>query len=1054
MIRFIYWSLALLEVLLVLAVLLLFIITDSRAIKYIAQTSLEAYHLSYESIEGNLFDGLEIKNLAYENKELFSSALIHWNPLTLFDNKITITKLDAQGIELENIMAMLNTIKFNKSEKQSALAFNFLVEKMHFDMNPYIYEGLKFSSFVFETDKIAIDRTTSVNINKVYLKFDSDIVNVKMNAKIKNNQLLVENLDLKNISAKDITKLSHRLKSKYKNKKGKKTSASIQFKEIKIKHILGTMKAAQYGDFKIKGGTLNFYEAVIESSKKFTYQVQKVDFKGQTNFGKLAYKGSIKDANIYAKGHITLDKKLFNKYSLPLNFKNLEKLPSSLHLNHEAVWIDIDHKVNKLLKIKSDFNVDISKAKHKLHYDYFDRVFIVKSDVNGKMTYAKAFKVKNMLRIDNKGFSYGGEVKVSKLTALPSVVSEYLLTNLVGKYKANTDSFEMDLESDLLTGHFTMPKYRSGKLLLKSKKANIALNKFIADLPLAFQNEKISLESKNLFNFKSFKKSELNLKVEAKSLVIEGEMKLEKPFEIHFLSKIKNETILKKIMPNLNFNHLRELEGSVKFKNALYQINIGNQELKFWMNYNAKEKVIKNGRLNLGKHQFSFTHNKDKSLIIETGLVKTEEILDEIKRFYTIKVPNIQGKVNLRFEKKENGIILLNFRSPHLKYLSTEGVDLSVMHIYNIETKLKIDKDSNIELKSYQFKLDDNGYFNVFYSSQSSYLKLKNNNLILKKFWLNDKIELTGNYNIETLRGELKVDSNRYALRNKDFSLILNLDLNIKLDKKKIDVRGGVNILGDNITYEVVGSNIVEDADIVVVEDMIREKESVFNNVKLYIKVKSKKPLTYIADKVNINFLNELSILKNYNQKMLVTGVTKITDGYYQLEDKRFLLDESHLYFTGDIKSPLLDIKANYEKDEYNIHIFISGTTDAPIVNFNAEPYLTQQEILSLILFDGTGSSSGKGAEAYTILGGSFAKGLVKSLGIDIDHLLLGKDREEQLSLEVGKKISKDISVLYLHRDGLDGVKVRVEHSKSFETDIIIQPPNTSSIEFLYKQDR
>jgi len=115
---------------------------------------------------------------------------------------------------------------------------------------------------------------------------------------------------------------------------------------------------------------------------------------------------------------------------------------------------------------------------------------------------------------------------------------------------------------------------------------------------------------------------------------------------------------------------------------------------------------------------------------------------------------------------------------------------------------------------------------------------------------------------------------------------------------------------------------------------------------------------------------------------------------------------------------------------------------------------LTQQEILSLILFDGTGSSSGKGAEAYTLLGGTFAKGLIKSLGIPVDHLLLGQDRNQQLSLEVGGKVSKNISVLYLHKDGLNGAKVRIEHSKSFETDIVIQPPNTSSIEFLYKQDR
>jgi len=78
----------------------------------------------------------------------------------------------------------------------------------------------------------------------------------------------------------------------------------------------------------------------------------------------------------------------------------------------------------------------------------------------------------------------------------------------------------------------------------------------------------------------------------------------------------------------------------------------------------------------------------------------------------------------------------------------------------------------------------------------------------------------------------------------------------------------------------------------------------------------------------------------------------------------------------------------------------------------------------------------------------------MKSLGINVDHLLLGTDANDELSLEVGRKVSKDITIMYMLKDGKNGAKVRIEHNRNFETDIIVQPPNTSSIEFLYKKDR
>ena len=1165
MIRLIYWLLALIELLLILLALLLFIITDSRTINYIAKNTLDTYQLSYESMEGNFFEGLSVKKLSYKNKELFSSALVHWNPLSLFDEKLTITKLDVEGIEVENIIATVNALKSKNSKESSLLPLDIFVKNTHFDINSYVYEGVKFSSFVFETGEIKVKKNLNLYADRLYLKFDSNIVNLKMNGKINNGALLVDKLNLKNISFDEITKLTSRLKSKAKKseksklsssnkknktlffqeikvkhisgtmkaftyeglkikktafnlkrvkvdknlllnvnpfslkfdsdmvnvkikgkikksqllvdrldlkdislkeitkltkriksnvKKEKKSKSVISFKDIKIKHLFGTLKPIEYGDFKIEGATANLYDAVIEPTHNFRYQVKKIDFKGQTNFGKLDYLGEIKDSNIFAEGVIDLDKELFTKYNLPLNYNALKTLPSSLHLNHEGVWVDIDHQVENLLRIKSDFNLDVHDAKHKIHYDYSDKLLTVESELQGAMSYAENFTLKNTLRIDKSGLVYGGDVMLEQTKGLPNIVSDYLLTSLTATYKGTTKSFNMDFNAPLVTGTLTMPNYKSAEISLKSRGSNIALNRLIPDLPIEFENEKISLKSNSFFDFENLDLSTINIFAKSNILDIEAKTGLTKPYEILFSSTIIDEAPLRGFIPKLKFDRFKYLTGSVKIDNNHYLVDVENEYLKLFVNFNTLNSQIEESLLTLDNQPFSIERDSRGDLRFQTHITNIQGFFERLEPYYELKVPNIQGEIDLKLEQQPNGRFWIHLQTPKLQYLSENSVDLSILNIYDIDTTFTIDSNSNIEISNYQFRLDDNGYLNTFYSNRLSSLSLQDKSVLVNNFWLNDNINIIGEYNLETLNGVLSLKSDGYSLDTKDFSLLLGLNLNVKLNNEKLNIEGDIDILEGTITYEMAGSNIVEDSDIIIVENMIREKESAFNNIKLYLKIKNRKPLKYIAENLNIEFLNELSLLKNYNQKMLLTGVSTISKGYYQLDDKQFLLDESHLYFTGDLKSPLLDIKANYEKDQYMVHIFISGTTDAPIVNFNAEPYLTQQEILSLILFDGTGSSSGKGAEAYTLLGGTFAKGLIKSLGIPVDHLLLGQDSNQQLSLEVGGKVSKNVSVLYLRKDGLNGAKVRIEHSKRFETDIIIQPPNTSSIEFLYKQDR
>lgn len=331
-------------------------------------------------------------------------------------------------------------------------------------------------------------------------------------------------------------------------------------------------------------------------------------------------------------------------------------------------------------------------------------------------------------------------------------------------------------------------------------------------------------------------------------------------------------------------------------------------------------------------------------------------------------------------------------------------------------------------------------------------MNLKNGNLTISKLWLNNIALVEGNYNLDTANGDFTISSKNFPFINRDFDLLLDIDATLKVRKEKLAVDGVVNILGNSVHYDIGGSGIVEDSDIIIVQEQKEKRESALKNLKLYLKIKSEKPLKYYGKDTRIEFYNDLSVVKEYKSDFMVTGMSTVTKGYYEMENKRFSLNESHLYFAGDPKKPLLDIKADYVKNEYVIHVFISGSVDEPIVNFSADPYLSQQEILSLILFDGTGS--GQGADAYTLLGGTFAKGLIKSLGInvDLDHLLLGTDSNDDLSLEIGHKISKDITFMYMYKNGESGVKVRAKHNKKYETDIIIMP-SASSIEFLYQKD-
>ena len=1063
MIRFIYWLLATIEVILILFVLILFIVTDSRTVTLFAKESADTYNFQYESIRGNLFDGLKVRGLSYGDKKLFNEATIHWNPLTLFYNKITLTEVNIEGVELQNIMATVKELSFKSNSSAGALEYDIALNKIHLDINPYLFEGVKFSSFLLDSSRVKVKKDLDFSAETLHLSFDSDIVNVDIDGKIEESRLLLENANLKNISSEAITILVERLLKKSHSKKEIKTSKEravktapfTLFKEIKAKHILGTLKPIKYGNLELKNVRLTLKNGVVDPYHSYDYKAEDLKLTAKTNFGSIDYKGEVKHSTIYARGKLLLTKKLFSKYSLPLNFKGLKKLNTTLKLNHHGVWVEIDKGVKQLLSSSNIFNLDIKKSHHKLSYIYGEDL-VIESSIEGNTTFSKKLDIeaKTVIDFTKRDAHYTGKVEVSEFTSLLPKFSDYLFKGMRFNFDGLNSKLSVDVVSDLLKGEFKTDGYKDATLKLESKEDNIALNKIVENLDPILKNEKFAFKSDTYLDFYNIEKSKTTLKIDSSFLNIVSKGRFALPAKIVSTLSVPQNSSLRKIDKNIRFDTLKNLQINLEIDKDRYTINIDDKitDSKLSMLFNSSTKNIKGGKIDLGDEEFIVDYDSSGDYKIYSNVKNIESLLKRVNHYYKVELPPLKGGVELML--RGNAIEQsVRVSSQQLEYLDKSKQNSTPIKLYDIDLRFNIKNKRDIELEKYQFSLENSEYISKIYSNKPSYFIYDSSRFIVNKLWFNDKVLIQGSYNIDKNSGEFTLNTQHYRFNNSDIDLKFNSDLKVKIKDEKFDVEGDITLLDGKIEYEVEGSQIVEDSDIIIVQDISKEKSVLFKNVKLYLKIHNKNPILYSGKDANINFYNELTIVKNYNQKMQVTGMSTIVNGYYELEDKHFLLDESHLYFAGDVKKPLLDIKANYTKEQYLVHIFISGTTDEPIINFNSEPYLTQQEILSLILFDGTGTSDGHGAEAYTLLGGTFAKGFMKSLGIDIDHFLLGADENDQLSLEIGKKVSKNISVLYLNKDGLSGAKVRVEHSDMFETDIIIQPPNTSSIEFLYKRD-
>lgn len=125
----------------------------------------------------------------------------------------------------------------------------------------------------------------------------------------------------------------------------------------------------------------------------------------------------------------------------------------------------------------------------------------------------------------------------------------------------------------------------------------------------------------------------------------------------------------------------------------------------------------------------------------------------------------------------------------------------------------------------------------------------------------------------------------------------------------------------------------------------------------------------------------------------VVEGKIETRRGQLDISGKTFDIERGTVTFTGDASNPIISAVARYDSPGYTVYAEYTGTATQGSLRLTSEPALSQDEILTLLMFgtpDGSFGAGGGGsnqlATAVSVAGGTAAQGLNRALS-DITDL-------------------------------------------------------------------
>lgn len=332
-------------------------------------------------------------------------------------------------------------------------------------------------------------------------------------------------------------------------------------------------------------------------------------------------------------------------------------------------------------------------------------------------------------------------------------------------------------------------------------------------------------------------------------------------------------------------------------------------------------------------------------------------------------------------------------------------------------------------------------------------------NLIIDEIWIFDALRLSGSMDTHTFATQLALHSDRFTYRGPEGEADAAMDLLFIRDAASFQTLSGkVTLLNAKITYLPLQQFKVMDDDVIIIQDVRPPSDtSLFMNIQ----VTAQNALHYLTKELDVLIAPEITLWKEPKGPVQILGMVTIPKGTATTAGKKFDIKTSHLYFGGgDSINPYLDFTIGHEVDYKKIQIYITHTLDSPIFLFSSDPFMSQNDIMSYLLFgspanttlNSDGSSTAMKTDASNFMLGAGVKGLINSATkIQIDTMNILTTQEGGMGFEVGTHLNKDLRVLYKN-DTVSSVLVQYQLNRWLRLDADIHELG-QGINIIYVKD-
>ncbi|WP_415407764.1 translocation/assembly module TamB domain-containing protein [Sulfurovum sp. CS9] len=1004
---------------------------------------------------------------------------------SLDDGKLEINKLLVEDVDTVSLETMFLVKEANSTKEERSKTtqndkkepLNPLIptevnlDELVVSVKPRVYKSANIEQVKIEINdlnanigKIMSNNENSIAVSNFALLFDSNISLIDISGNLKDETLTFENINLKEINtialqhlfvpetnASAVENVDENRTVIADDKKAEKNQEvnNLIPKYVVIKALNTQIVPATYDPVNIvdlllraKDVKFNIQKLVVENGY--------VDLNGTTNLSNITYRGKIKDNQIVGGVVLSPNEELFTLYKLPIRKEAIGNITIDIDASKEHVIADLKAKAKQILIVeKSDdnnsdtnaskaFNVDIDSLLSHVVYTIADNTMVADTKIMITTPYAKDISVTNKFLMD-KNMSYSGDIKAEKLIGIDAKLVKPL-NNFNVKYSGDLKSVKTDISSDSLKGSFVSSDFKKGNFHIETTKA-IEVDKMVA-LPGELNGTKVNAVIDVPLDFAKITPIQAKAKITSNISNIEADITYGETLQAKITSNIPADSLLKNFDKNVKWNAISPLVINVDLGKKDATLKLKSKELSSDIKYVLDSGKV-DGTIKLAGLVTDVKGIADENITIKAKVNSIESLMSSVKSFYTLEgLPPVEGALNLSVDVMKLKQANLSLSSPKIIY----HADRKTEHVIN-DVKLVVSADkSKVQLKSYAVTYDEMKIF----STKPSLVKMKKENIEISELWLNDQLKVVGTYNLKTAKGDISADASTLHIAHKMIELDSAINIKTLLNEGKTSVKGKVVLLGGQIHYDLGTKTYPSDSDIIIVQDMKKEEASPFmDNLSVLIDVTTKKPLIYKQGPIDIQAKVDLDIHKaEYSELMVLGEVVIVKGGSYTFEGKKFVLDKSNIYFTGNPNKPLLDMSIKYKSLNHLITIAVSGTPATPNITFSSIPSLSREQILSIILFDSEeGAGTNSGEDMMKMMGGAMAKSALSDMGIKLDHLAIGSDG----SVEVGKKLTDKITFIYVN-DEIPQVRVKYQHSPRWES-VISADEESESYDIVYKKD-